>query len=204
MRVFVVALACTALLVATSDGRAEASAPVSLHGRLVDPEGAPLAGVRLRIAGTDLVAVTDELGRFVFSSLPAGPITVVSDDASVRPLRVHAEVGPDRPREPLVVQAAPAPLPSFAATVVGTRLAPRPLPHGARGAPLAMLDATLGYRWEWLTIDLAAENLLNLPIREGEYHFASDWRRSGASAIPVVHTVAGPPLHARLSFTAVH
>ena len=85
-----------------------------------------------------------------------------------------------------------------------TGLAPRPLPHGARGAPLTMLDATAGYRWQWLSIDLELENLLNQRIREGEYHYASDWRTGGAtSSLPVIHYVAGPPFNARLSLTAV-
>jgi outer membrane receptor protein involved in Fe transport len=85
-----------------------------------------------------------------------------------------------------------------------TSLAPRPLPHGARGAALTMLDATAGYRWQWLSIDLELENLLNQQIREGEYHYASDWRTGGAtSSLPVIHYVAGPPFNARLSLTAV-
>ena len=31
-------------------------------------------------------------------------------------------------------------------------LAPRPLPHGATGATLVMVDATLGYHWRWLRL----------------------------------------------------
>lgn len=83
-------------------------------------------------------------------------------------------------------------------------LAPRPLPHGARGAPMAVLDATAGYTWRWLRVDLEVENLLNQRIREGEYHYASHWRPGEEpSEIPVVHYVAGPPLNARLSVSAV-
>jgi hypothetical protein len=67
-----------------------------------------------------------------------------------------------------------------------------------------MLDATAGYRWRWLSVDLELENLLNQQIREGGYHYASDWRRGGAtSSIPVIHYVAGPPFNARLSVSAV-
>jgi hypothetical protein len=85
-----------------------------------------------------------------------------------------------------------------------TGLAPRPLPHGARGAPLTMLDATAGYRWKWLSVDLELENLLNQQIREGEYHYASDWRTGGStSSLPVIHYVAGPPFNGRLSVSAV-
>jgi outer membrane receptor protein involved in Fe transport len=84
-------------------------------------------------------------------------------------------------------------------------MAPRALPHGARGAPMARLDATLGYHWDHFHLDLAVENVLNRRIREGEYHYASDWDPTdGASQIPVLHTVAGPPLNARLGFTVVY
>lgn len=83
-------------------------------------------------------------------------------------------------------------------------LAPRPLPHGAYGAPMAVLDATAGYTWNWLRLDVELENLLNLRILEGEYHYASYWRRdTPPSALPVVHYVAGPPFNARVSMTAV-
>jgi iron complex outermembrane receptor protein len=53
-------------------------------------------------------------------------------------------------------------------------IAPRPLPHGARGQTLVMVDATVGYSWRWLRLDLELENLLGRKLREGEFHFASD------------------------------
>lgn len=84
-------------------------------------------------------------------------------------------------------------------------LAPRPLPHGAKGAAMALLDATLGYHWQHFRLDLAVENLLNQRLREGEYHYASDWDPSdGTSQIPVLQTSAGPPLNARLAWTVVY
>ena len=83
--------------------------------------------------------------------------------------------------------------------------APRPLPHGARGAAMAVLDATAGYAWRGLRLNLEVENVLNRQIREGEYHYASHWRPGEPpSEIPVVHYVAGPPLNARLSLSAVY
>jgi iron complex outermembrane receptor protein len=83
-------------------------------------------------------------------------------------------------------------------------MARRHLPHGARGSPMAVLDAVAGYRWRWLRVELELENLLNQHIREGEYHYASYWRRAGgASQLPAVHYVAGPPLNARLTLTAL-
>ena len=63
-----------------------------------------------------------------------------------------------------------------------------------------MTDATLGYHWRWLRLDLEVENVLNQQLREGEYHYASHWRPDEpASEIPVLHTTAGPPLNARLT-----
>jgi outer membrane receptor protein involved in Fe transport len=82
-------------------------------------------------------------------------------------------------------------------------IAPRPLPHGARGATMVLLDATAGYHWKWLRLDLELENVLNLQIREGEYHYASHWGAGPVSEIPVLHYVAGPPFNARLSLSAV-
>lgn len=83
-------------------------------------------------------------------------------------------------------------------------LAPRPLPHGARGAALMTLDATLGYHWRRIRLDVELENLANLRLREGEYHYASRWRLDEAqSELPVLHFVAGPPFNARASVTAL-
>jgi outer membrane receptor protein involved in Fe transport len=85
----------------------------------------------------------------------------------------------------------------------GIFVAPRPLPHGARGATLAVLDATLGWHWERLYLDAEIENALDLRLREGEYHYASNWRPDRpASEIPVLEYVAGPPLNVRVSATA--
>jgi len=85
----------------------------------------------------------------------------------------------------------------------GVRLlvvAPRPLPFGARGATLSMLDMTLGYRWRWLYANVDLENLLNLQLREGEYNYASRWRPDQPlSELPALHTTAGAPFNA--SFT---
>jgi hypothetical protein len=69
---------------------------------------------------------------------------------------------------------------------------------------MAVLDATAGYGWRWLRLDLEVENVLNQQTREGEYHYASHWRPGDEpNEIPVVHYVAGPPLNARLSVSAV-
>lgn len=83
-------------------------------------------------------------------------------------------------------------------------LAPRPLPNGARGAPLGVLDATAGYSWRGWRLDLELENIIDQRLREGEYHYASHWRSGEApSQLPVVHHVAGPPFNARLRVSAI-
>lgn len=81
-------------------------------------------------------------------------------------------------------------------------VAPRPLPHGARSSTFTQLDATAGYGWHDLRLDLEVENLLNRRVREGEYHFASYWPGAGpASEIPTLHYVPGPPLNARVTLS---
>jgi len=84
----------------------------------------------------------------------------------------------------------------------GASFSSRPLPHGARGAPYFVLDATVGFRWMWLDLDLAVENVLNRELRAGEYHFASRWDRDASStALPVLHFSAGSPIQARFTLT---
>lgn len=83
-------------------------------------------------------------------------------------------------------------------------VASRTLPHDAQGDPLIEVDATLGYHWSAFRLDLEVENLLDRETREGEYHYASHWRRGeAASQIPVTHFVAGAPLNARLTLSAL-
>ncbi|QDG51088.1 TonB-dependent receptor [Persicimonas caeni] len=87
----------------------------------------------------------------------------------------------------------------LAARAIGVR----PLAHGAQAAPLGIVDATLGYRWRWLQLDLQVENALGARWREGEYHYASWWDRSQArSQLPVIHYVAGTPRTVRATLSA--
>jgi iron complex outermembrane recepter protein len=82
---------------------------------------------------------------------------------------------------------------------------PRPLPNGAMGESFFTLDATAGYTHEALRIDLELENLTNRRSREGEYHFASHWvRGTTPSELPVLQSIAAPPLNARLTLTVVY
>jgi len=82
-------------------------------------------------------------------------------------------------------------------------IAPRPLPHGARGATLLSLDGTLGWHWQRVHLDVELENLLNRPLREGEYHYASQWdREQMPSQIPVLEVISGPPFNVRAAVSA--
>lgn len=84
-------------------------------------------------------------------------------------------------------------------------VAPRPLPHGATSSSFVRLDATAGYHFQHFRVDLEVENVLDQRLREGEYHFASHWQRSGSpSNLPTLHYFAAAPLDARLTLTLLH
>jgi hypothetical protein len=83
----------------------------------------------------------------------------------------------------------------------GLWIAPRRLPNGATGATYFGLDATAGYRTASWSLQLAIDNLLQRQLRQGEYNFASVWLTDQSrSQLPAIHTFAGPPLNARLTF----
>lgn len=83
-------------------------------------------------------------------------------------------------------------------------VAPRPLPHGATGGTWTQLDATAGRHWDRWRIDLEIENLLGQRIRQGEFHFASNWEPgTPASNLPTLHYFAGPPRNARITLSAL-
>jgi outer membrane receptor protein involved in Fe transport len=87
-------------------------------------------------------------------------------------------------------------------SLTGFYMAPRPLAHGAVGSHQLIVNAALAYRWRCLEARVELENLTNTQWREGEYHFASWFDRSGTrSLIPVTHYTAGPPFGARFSLT---
>lgn len=82
---------------------------------------------------------------------------------------------------------------------------PRPLPQGARGAGVGWVDASLGYGHGMFRWDLELENLLDLRVRAGEYHFASHFRPDEEpSELPVLHYAAAPPFNARLRMTVTY
>ena len=81
-------------------------------------------------------------------------------------------------------------------------LGPRPLPHGATAATVALVDVSASYRIDRLQLDLQIDNLLNARWREGEYNYASWFDRGDPrSALPARHMLAGAPLTVRLGAT---
>jgi len=61
-----------------------------------------------------------------------------------------------------------------------------------------VMDLSAGWRWRFIQLDVAVDNVFAQPWREGEYHYASRWDRSApGSAVPAIHFVAGYPLGAR-------
>ncbi len=52
-----------------------------IEGRVVRPDGSPVAGVSVVVNERSLTAITDPNGAFTFASLPAGPIRSRSSSA---------------------------------------------------------------------------------------------------------------------------
>ena len=158
-----------------------------------------VSGVNLELNGTRRAGVELEIHSNPLSWLWLGADVTFADAKFV-------QSGNRVPNAPWLVGGVHAIVNHACGFRAGLRflgIAPRPLPHGATGATLTMLDATLGYEWQWLRIELEVENLLNQQIREGEYHYASHWQPGAEpSDIPVLHTSAGPPLNARLTIGA--
>ncbi len=155
-----------------------------------------VSGVNLELNGTRRLG-----GELVLYSDPLPWLSLRADMTLVDAR--FSESGNRVPLAPWLVAGARAIVTHSSGFRAGLRVltvAPRPLPHGATGATLVMTDATVGYHWRWLRLDLELENVLNRQLREGEYHYASHWRPgTPASELPVLHTTAGPPFNARLT-----
>ncbi|HET7550815.1 MAG TPA: carboxypeptidase regulatory-like domain-containing protein [Gemmatimonadaceae bacterium] len=63
-----------------------------LAGAVTTADGAPIAGVRVGIDGVERIAVTDSLGHFLLSDLPAGSQTVEFRRVGFAPLRQSTEL----------------------------------------------------------------------------------------------------------------
>ncbi len=86
------------------------------------------------------------------------------------------------------------------AGVRGLVMGRRPLAYGATAGALAVVDASVGYQWRRLQVDLNVDNVVGSQWRDGEYHYASYWDRSRPrQGIPTIHYVAGNPRMFRVS-----
>jgi iron complex outermembrane receptor protein len=73
-------------------------------------------------------------------------------------------------------------------------LSPRPLPFGARAAPVSLLDASIDLRWSHFGLNLSGFNLLDLQYAATEYNFVSSWDPAAVpSRVPARHVAAGAP-----------
>ena len=158
-----------------------------------------VSGVSVELNGTRRLG-----GELVLTAAPL-PWLDLSADVTVVDAR-FTESGNKVPLAPWLTSGVHATVTherGFRAGLRALAVAPRPLPHGATGSTLLMTDATLGYHWRWLRVGIELENILGRQLREGEYHYASHWRRDEpASELPALHTTAGPPFNARLTVGA--
>jgi iron complex outermembrane recepter protein len=159
-----------------------------------------VSGINLELNATRRLG-----GELVLSARPLANLSLGADATLVDARFV--ESGRPVPFAPRFIAGLRAMLGSELGVQGGLRLlgiASRDLPHSARGATLISLDATLGYRWQHWRLEAEIENVLGAELREGEYHYASEWQAGEtASQLPVLHYVAGPPLNARVGLTAV-
>ena len=67
-----------------------------LNGRVTAGDGEPVAGARVRVLDTELVATTDTAGRFRITGLPAGTRAIEVVAIGYTPVRTSADLRPDR------------------------------------------------------------------------------------------------------------
>jgi TonB family protein len=75
-----------------------------------------------------------------------------------------------------------------------TYWSPRPLPFGESAAQVALLDASLGARWRWLSLDLSVLNLFDVRYAALELSYPSNWNpNEQPSRLPARAIMAGAP-----------
>jgi outer membrane receptor protein involved in Fe transport len=155
-----------------------------------------VSGLNLELNGSRRVG-----GELVLSASPVPWLRLMADVTAVDAR--FRESGRRVPLAPWLTSGARLVLSHPSGFDAGLRflaVAPRPLPHGARGEALYLFDASCGYRYRWFSLSLALENLLSRALREGEYHYASHWPGDAErSHIPTLQYMAGPPFNARLT-----
>jgi outer membrane receptor protein involved in Fe transport len=109
----------------------------AVRGRLVGPDGAPLAGIEVELPSAHATATTDDTGRFLLRSIPPGTHRLNAHGANLRPLHMSGllvAAGRTLTLETQVLQAGAeeiTQLDPFVVTAQSERLGPI-----ARGAAL--------------------------------------------------------------------
>ncbi len=91
--------------------------------------------------------------------------------------------------------------PKAALGVGSTFVGRRPLPFGERSDTIFTTDVNGEVTWRWMTLGLAATNLLNAQYRLAEFNYASDFRTAGPlpTLVPARHFAAGAPRQVMLT-----
>lgn len=75
-----------------------------------------------------------------------------------------------------------------------TFLAARPLPYAEMGHDVFLADATAGLRWKEVELKLDVFNLLDAQWFDGEFTYASNWKRGAVpDLVPARHVTVGAP-----------
>ncbi|MFH1278551.1 MAG: carboxypeptidase-like regulatory domain-containing protein [Candidatus Eisenbacteria bacterium] len=147
--------------------------PGVLRGQVTDGSDSPenLAGVTVRIEGTDRTTVTGADGSFVFDGLESGNVTVVVDagaGSSYQSNRIEVSVhGGDTVRVDITVLPRDAVLGEFGIYPDGARVGILESAHFWAGGLYAMEDGSypaIGYRPTW---SIRSERPIGVISREG-------------------------------------
>jgi TonB-linked SusC/RagA family outer membrane protein len=113
-------LLATSLALSTAPGATEAQ-QATLSGRVIDrATDEPLAGARLDVTGTNLIAVADQEGKYTLRGVKPGPVEVRVVFVGYEPQRRAVEVTPGDDRvEDFALVAAPYQLEEIVTTVTG-------------------------------------------------------------------------------------
>jgi TonB-linked SusC/RagA family outer membrane protein len=93
----------------------------TVSGRVIEADSrTPMAGVNVRVVGTNLLAASDEQGRFTIRNVPLGPRTLEGRRLGYKPARAQIDVGATSPEVTLALSADPLGLETVVVTGYGT------------------------------------------------------------------------------------
>src|SRR5688500_17719684 len=95
--------------------------PGTVSGSVVEAESrTPMAGVNIRVVGTNLQTQSDEQGRFTIRGVPPGPRTLEARRLGYKPARTQIDVGATSPEVTLALSTDPLGLETVVVTGYGT------------------------------------------------------------------------------------